>query len=106
MEAILDLEFPITLARVLTIPGLAIIATVFILWLNKYMPERYKFFVNLLALVLCEIIAFVACFIVAQWHPTAESLFLTFLLGLFATTLQCFGYEMVKNLYRFGVPSE
>lgn len=98
------MEFPIALDVLLTVPGIAILSAVVILWLNNYIPEDKKFYTNIIALGICEALAFLACFIVYHWKPTPEALFVTFLIGLFGTSLECFGYEVLKNKVDFGKP--
>lgn len=98
------MDFPVTLEVLLTVPGIAVLSAVLILWLNAYIPESKKLYTNLIALALCEALAFLACFIVHHWQPTPEALCVTFLVGLFGTSLECYGYEAIKNKIAFGNP--
>lgn len=98
------MDFPITLGALLTVPGIAILSAVVIFWLNNYIPEDKKFYTNIIALLVCEALAFLACFIIYRWRPGAEALFVTFLIGLFGTSLECYGYEAIKNKVDFGKP--
>lgn len=96
------MDFPVTLATLLTVPGIAVLSAVVILWLNHYVPESKKLYTNLIALVVCEALAFIAAFILYWPRPSAEVLFVTFLIGLFGTSLECYGYELIKNQIEFG----
>lgn len=98
------MDFPVTLKTLLTVPGLAILAAVVILWLNQYVPKDKKFYTNIIALCVCEVLAFIAAFILYDGRPSAEVAFVTFLIGLFGTSLQCYGYEGIKNFVDFGKP--
>ena len=98
------MEFPVTLKAILTVPGMAVLATIVILWLNQYVPKDAKVYTNILALVVCEVAALVGCFIL-YGRPTAEQVYMTFFIALFGASLQCFGYEGVKNLRDFGKPT-
>jgi len=98
------MDFPLDIRAVLTIPGMAVLATIVILWLNQYVPKDQKFYTNIIALVICEVFAIVGTFIL-YGRPTAAQLYMTFLVGLFGTSLECFGYEAIKNLRAFGKPT-
>lgn len=96
------MDFPITLGALLTVPGIAVLSVIVIFWLNQYVPEDKKLYTNLVALGVCEVLAFLATFILYHWRPSPEALFLTFLIGLFGTSLECYGYEAIKNKIDFG----
>jgi len=99
------IDFPVTLKTLLTVPGIAVLAAVVIWWLNSYVPEDKKLYTNLIALGICEALAFIAAFILYWPRPSAEVLFVTFLVGLFGTSLECYGYETIKNKIDFGKPT-
>ena len=84
------MDFPVTLKTLLTVPGVAVLSAVVILWLNAYVPGSKKIYSNLIALAICQALVFVGAFILYWPHPSAEVLFVTFLIGLFGTSLECF----------------
>jgi len=97
-------DFPIDITALLTVPGMAVLATIVILWLNQYVPKDAKVYTNILALVVCEVAALLGCFIL-YGRPTPEQLYMTFFIALFGASLECFGYETIKNLRKFGKPT-
>jgi len=91
------MDYPITAGMALTVAGLGLAVAVFIQVMKPYIDAlNINLYVNLIALVLAEAIAFAATFVLGLTAP--QDLFTAGMVGLFGTAVAVLGYEVVKNL--------
>lgn len=66
-------------------------------WFKRYISV--DLIVNLLTLILCWVVSFVAALVLAQGQPSSMDLFTAAMTGFFGATVAVFGYESIKNAY-------
>jgi len=89
------MDYPTTATALMTVAGVALFGSAAAQWLKVYLPD-WKW-TQLLVLGLCVVIAGLAGFIEAAWHPSADAIFNAFFVGFWGATLATFGYEAVQN---------
>jgi len=89
-------EYPITPDQMMTVAAIGAFGAVVVQWLKQYVPETAGHWVNLIALAVCEVVAFAATWIAEGMN--AETAFTAAMLGLFGATLATYGYEVLKNV--------
>jgi len=89
-------DFPITVRDFLSIAGISLFAGLVVQWLKEWISE--KRLLNLVALALALAAAVVAQCVIAEWKPTGEQIFAAVLIGFFAASVTCFGYEVIQNV--------
>ena len=92
----MDIDFPVTMVQVLTVPGVAVITALIIEWLKQWITERRV--LNLAALAIAVPLALVGQFIASLWRPGPIEVYMTALIAFFGASLACFGYETIKNV--------
>lgn len=92
----MDIPFPVSLAEVLTVPGVAILTALILEWLKQWITQKRV--LNLVSLGVALPLAVLGEFIARAWHPGAEAVYMVVLVTLFGASLACFGYETVKNI--------
>ena len=90
------MDFPITVRDFLSIAGISLFAGLVVQWLKEWITE--KRLLNLMALALALAAAVVAQCVIAEWRPTGEQVFAAVLIGFFAASTTCFGYELIVNV--------
>lgn len=90
------MDFPITVRDFLSIAGISLFAGLVVQWLKEWITE--KRLLNLVALALALAAAVVAQCVIAEWKPTSEQVFAAVLIGFFAASVTCFGYEVIQNV--------
>ena len=91
------MDYPITVAAFLTVAGVALFGSALAQWLKVYLPD-WKW-TQLLVLALCVVLAGLAGFIEAAWHPSADAVFNAVLVGFWGAALSTFGYEAIQNMH-------
>ena len=90
------MEYPITPEQMMTVAAIGAFGAVVVQWLKQYVPEGAGHWVNLIALGICEVVAFAAMAITEGLR--ADTAFTAVMLGLFGATLATYGYEVLKNI--------
>ena len=91
----MDLQFPLDLVAVLSLPGACVIAAIVGLWARDALRDwRWTPWV---VLVTTMTLVMLARFVASAWQPTGEEVFMSALLGLFGVSLETFGYEAIIN---------